>query len=73
MYDKTAIGKRIKELREKAGMSQDTLAKNLIIQESFADIYNSLSDKEKFALWHSVIDHIEFDMEGNIAEIFYIH
>ena len=31
------------------------------------------SDKEKFALWHSVIDHIEFDMDGNITEIFYIH
>lgn len=29
MYDKTAIGKRIKELREKAGMSQDSLAKKL--------------------------------------------
>ena len=26
MYDKTAIGKRIKELREKAGMSQDSMA-----------------------------------------------
>ena len=31
------------------------------------------SGKEKFALWHSVIDHIEFDMDGNIVEIFYIH
>ena len=29
MYDRTAIGKRIKELREKAGMSQDFLAKKL--------------------------------------------
>lgn len=29
MYDKTAIGKRIKELRERAGMSQDSLAKKL--------------------------------------------
>lgn len=45
----------------------------MLSDKSFVDIYNSLSDKEKFALWHSVINHIEFDMEGNIAEIFYIH
>ena len=45
----------------------------MLSDKSFIDIYNSLSDKEKFALWHSVIDHIEFDMEGNMAEIFYIH
>ena len=45
----------------------------MLSDKSFADIYNSLSDKEKHALWHSVIDHIEFDMDGNITEIFYIH
>ena len=45
----------------------------MLSDKSFIDIYNSLSDKEKFALWHSVIDHIEFDMDGNITEIFYIH
>ena len=45
----------------------------MLSDKSFVDIYNSLSDKEKFALWHSVIDHIEFDMDGNITEIFYIH
>ena len=45
----------------------------MLSDKGFVDIYNSLSDKEKHALWHSVIDHIEFDMEGNIAEIFYIH
>lgn len=45
----------------------------MLSDKSFVDIYNSLSDKEKFALWHSVIDHIEFDMGGNITEIFYIH
>ena len=45
----------------------------MLSDKSFADIYNPLSDKEKHALWHSVIDHIEFDMDGNITEIFYIH
>lgn len=45
----------------------------MLSDKSFGDIYNSLSDKEKHALWHSVIDHIEFDMDGNVSEIFYIH
>lgn len=48
-------------------------ASEMLSDKSFADIYNSLSDKEKHALWRSAIDHIEFDMDGNITEIFYIH
>ena len=70
----TEIKRQIAELKKpNTAPTIPVEVSEMLSDKGFVDIYNSLSDKEKHALWHSVIDHIEFDMEGNIAEIFYIH
>lgn len=70
----TEIKRQIAELKKpNTAPTIPVEVSEILSDKGFVDIYNSLSDKEKHALWHSVIDHIEFDMEGNIAEIFYIH
>ena len=61
--------KRVFELMREHNLRKVDIAECLGISKSAV----TQSDKEKFALWHSVIDHIEFDMDGNITEIFYIH
>ena len=78
--NRSSIAKTAEIKRQIAEMKKPSTApvvpaevSEMLSDKSFADIYNSLSDKEERALWHSVIDHIEFDMDGNITEIFYIH